>query len=99
MPIHFSLWLNEGFANYMQNIGSYHAQDNNTDILDMVVLRSVQGALERGQSWDLIFTILVVFIEILDTFNCLNSIIFVLDSVWFIAKLDTINSTAENFNS
>ena len=44
----FSLWLNEGFAHYMQYLGAHHAQHNDSAILDRFVIKGVQSALEKG---------------------------------------------------
>jgi hypothetical protein len=50
MFFHYSLWLNEGFAHYMQYLGAHHAQNNDSSITDVFVIKGVQAALERGRN-------------------------------------------------
>jgi len=49
MPIFSRLWLNEGFASYMEYIGTNHVEPD-TGILDRFVLESMHPTFKQGQS-------------------------------------------------
>jgi aminopeptidase N len=42
------LWLNEGFATYMEYLGTFHSQEKYSGVFDEIVIQAVQPALERG---------------------------------------------------
>jgi hypothetical protein len=44
----FSLWLNEGFARYMEGIGAQHVQINDTGLLDRVVTEVTMTVMDKG---------------------------------------------------
>ncbi len=46
--IHFSLWLNEGFARYMQSVGAANVLGSNSGILDRFVESSTMAAMTTG---------------------------------------------------
>jgi aminopeptidase N len=42
------LWLNEGFARYMQGFGAQHIQKTDTGIVDRLVTSSTMTAMDKG---------------------------------------------------
>ena len=44
-----SLWLNEGFARYMQGFGAQHAQTKDTGIIDRLVTTSTLTVMDKGE--------------------------------------------------
>ncbi len=44
----FSLWLNEGFARYMQSVGAANVLESNSGILDRFVESSTMAAMTTG---------------------------------------------------
>ncbi len=49
MPITISsLWLNEGFARYMQQIGAQHIQKTDTGILDRFIPTITMTVMDKG---------------------------------------------------
>ena len=48
--MNFSLWLNEGFARFMQNIGADHVQGSKSGILDRFVTTSTLVAMDMGMT-------------------------------------------------
>lgn len=43
------LWLNEGFANYMENVGS-NSVEPGWNMLDQFLIKNLQGAFAEDQS-------------------------------------------------
>ena len=46
----YSLWLNEGFARYMQNLGAAHIQETDTGILDRIGTKFTMTVMDKGWS-------------------------------------------------
>ena len=44
----YSICLGEGFANHMKHMATHIALNNNSDVLDQVVIQDVQSAMEQG---------------------------------------------------